>query len=172
MFMAGGTAIEQLFTGFVMMGMITAHDGARRQAQLLGRHTLPYPLPRGPMVEGHGLQARVALGFTAGLLGGPAALQGLPDVGIHRLGCFLLRCNRLRRRFLDRTVFFFPGSVAGLVGFGGAMGGVVFGLVVGYLLDRGFGYGVVFALVSTFHVVAFCVILLTVRTVRPMEAIT
>jgi ACS family hexuronate transporter-like MFS transporter len=64
------------------------------------------------------------------------------------------------------------GSVAGLVGFGGAMGGVVFGLVVGYLLDHGFGYGVVFGLVSTFHVLAFCVILLTVRTVRPMEAIT
>jgi ACS family hexuronate transporter-like MFS transporter len=64
------------------------------------------------------------------------------------------------------------GSVAGLVGFGGAMGGVVFGLVVGYLLDRGFGYGVVFGLVGTFHVLAFCVILLTVRKVRPMEAIT
>lgn len=62
------------------------------------------------------------------------------------------------------------GSVAGLVGFGGAMGGVVFGLVVGYLLDHGFGYGVVFALVSTFHVLAFFVILLTVRTVRPIEA--
>jgi hypothetical protein len=44
--------------------------------------------------------------------------------------------------------------------------------VVGYLLDHGFGYGVVFGLVSTFHVLAFCVILLTVRTVRPMEAIT
>jgi ACS family hexuronate transporter-like MFS transporter len=64
------------------------------------------------------------------------------------------------------------GSVAGLVGFGGAMGGVVFGLVVGYLLDHGFGYGLVFGLVSTFHVLAFCVILLTVRTVRPIEAIT
>jgi ACS family hexuronate transporter-like MFS transporter len=60
------------------------------------------------------------------------------------------------------------GSVAGLVGFGGAMGGVVFGLVVGYLLDHGFGYGVVFALVSTFHVLAYLVILLAVRTVRPM----
>jgi ACS family hexuronate transporter-like MFS transporter len=60
------------------------------------------------------------------------------------------------------------GSVAGLVGFGGAMGGVVFGQVVGYLLDNGFGYGVVFALVSTFHVLAFCVILLTVRVVRPL----
>jgi ACS family hexuronate transporter-like MFS transporter len=64
------------------------------------------------------------------------------------------------------------GSVAGLVGFGGAMGGVVFGLVVGYLLDHGFGYGLVFGLVGTFHVLAFCVILLTVRKVRPMETIT
>lgn len=64
------------------------------------------------------------------------------------------------------------GSVAGLVGFGGAMGGVVFGLVVGYLLDRGFGYGVVFGLVSTFHVLAFCLILLAVRVVQPVETKT
>jgi ACS family hexuronate transporter-like MFS transporter len=60
------------------------------------------------------------------------------------------------------------GSVAGLVGFGGAMGGVVFGLVVGYLLDHAFGYGVVFAIVSTLHVIAFCVILLSVRVVQPV----
>jgi ACS family hexuronate transporter-like MFS transporter len=60
------------------------------------------------------------------------------------------------------------GSVAGLVGFGGAMGGVVFGLVVGYLLDHGFGYEVVFGMVGTFHVIAFCVILLSVRTVAPL----
>jgi ACS family hexuronate transporter-like MFS transporter len=64
------------------------------------------------------------------------------------------------------------GSVAGLVGFGGAMGGVVFGLVVGYLLDHGFGYSLVFTLVSTFHVLAFGVILLAVRTVRPIDAMT
>lgn len=62
------------------------------------------------------------------------------------------------------------GSVAGLVGFGGSMGGVVFGLVVGYLLDHGFGYATVFGLVSTFHVAAFCLILLTVRQVRPLVA--
>jgi ACS family hexuronate transporter-like MFS transporter len=60
------------------------------------------------------------------------------------------------------------GSVAGLVGFGGAMGGVVFGLVVGYLLDHGFGYSVVFAIVSTLHVIGFLVILLTVRRVEPV----
>ena len=57
------------------------------------------------------------------------------------------------------------GSVAGLVGFGGAMGGVVFGLVVGYLLDHGYGYGTVFAIVSTLHVAAFLVILATVPKV-------
>ena len=58
------------------------------------------------------------------------------------------------------------GSVAGLVGFGGAMGGLIFGLVAGYLLDHGFGYGTVFTAVSTFHVAAFCLILLTVRKVE------
>jgi MFS transporter, ACS family, hexuronate transporter len=51
------------------------------------------------------------------------------------------------------------GSVAGLVGFGGAMGGIVFGEVVGYLLDRGFGYGTVFAIAGLLHVVAFLIIL-------------
>jgi ACS family hexuronate transporter-like MFS transporter len=61
------------------------------------------------------------------------------------------------------------GSVAGLVGFGGAMGGVVFGLVVGYLLDHGFGYETVFAIVSTLHVIAFLVIALSVPRVGPIN---
>ena len=52
------------------------------------------------------------------------------------------------------------GSVAGLVGFGGAMGGIAFGQLVGYLLDHGFGYGVVFTLRVRFTCVAFVVILL------------
>ena len=62
------------------------------------------------------------------------------------------------------------GSVAGLVGFGGAMGGAIFGLVAGYLLDHGFGYGPVFAAVSTFHVAAFLIILLSVRQVAPLHS--
>ncbi len=61
------------------------------------------------------------------------------------------------------------GSVAGLVGFGGAMGGIVFGQVVGYLLDHGFGYSVVFALAGTFHILAFAVILAAVPTVQPLS---
>lgn len=61
------------------------------------------------------------------------------------------------------------GSVAGLVGFGGAMGGLVFGLVVGYLLDHGFGYSTVFGIVSTLHVLAFGIILLTVPRVKLLQ---
>jgi ACS family hexuronate transporter-like MFS transporter len=60
------------------------------------------------------------------------------------------------------------GSVAGLVGFGGAMGGIAFGQLVGYFLDHGFGYGVVFALAGTFHVTAFLLILVTVPAVQPL----
>jgi MFS transporter, ACS family, hexuronate transporter len=61
------------------------------------------------------------------------------------------------------------GSVAGLVGFGGAMGGIAFGELVGYLLDHGFGYGPVFVLAGTFHVAAFLLILVTVPVVRPLN---
>jgi len=61
------------------------------------------------------------------------------------------------------------GAVAGLVGFGGAMGGVVFGQVVGTLLDRGFGYGIVFTLAGSFHVLAFIVICATIPIIAPVR---
>jgi MFS transporter, ACS family, hexuronate transporter len=61
------------------------------------------------------------------------------------------------------------GSVAGLVGCGGALGGVVFGMVVGTLLDSGFGYGVVFAIVSVLHIAAFLLVLITVPAIRPLH---
>ncbi len=60
-------------------------------------------------------------------------------------------------------------SVAGLVGFGGAMGGVVFNLIAGRMLDAGSGYGPVFAAVSTFHVLAFILIMVTIRRVQPLS---
>ncbi len=61
------------------------------------------------------------------------------------------------------------GSVAGLVGMGGALGGAAFNVIVGYMLDHGMGYSVVFGMLSTFHVLAFVVIVLVVREVKPME---
>jgi MFS transporter, ACS family, hexuronate transporter len=61
------------------------------------------------------------------------------------------------------------GAVAGMVGFGGAIGGIAFGELAGYLLDHGFGYETVFRLAATFHVIAFLVILTTVPKVAPLN---
>jgi MFS transporter, ACS family, aldohexuronate transporter len=61
------------------------------------------------------------------------------------------------------------GSVAGLVGFGGAMGGIAFGQLVGYLLDHGIGYSVVLTLAGMFHVVAFVIILVAIPSFEPAD---
>jgi ACS family hexuronate transporter-like MFS transporter len=60
------------------------------------------------------------------------------------------------------------GSVAGLVGFGGAIGGIAFGELVGYLLDHGAGYGPVFAMAGSFHLSAFIIILIAIPVVGPI----
>lgn len=62
------------------------------------------------------------------------------------------------------------GAVAGLVGMGGAMGGVVFGQCVGYLLDNGFGYGPVFTVAASLHVTAFVIICLAIPTIKPLNS--
>ncbi len=65
------------------------------------------------------------------------------------------------------------GSVAGLVGFGGAMGGVMLNLVGGRILDAlgvQRGYQIVFGISSTLHVLAFVLILATVRRIQPLAA--
>src|SRR6266576_355849 len=61
------------------------------------------------------------------------------------------------------------GSVAGLVGFGGAMGGIVFGQLVGYLLDHVFGYRTVFGIAGSLHIFAFLIILAAIPAVSPLR---
>ena len=61
------------------------------------------------------------------------------------------------------------GSVAGLVGFGGAMGGIAFGEVVGYLLDHGVGYNAVFRAAGTLHIIAFLIILIAIPVLSPLK---
>ena len=60
-------------------------------------------------------------------------------------------------------------SVAGLIGFGGAMGGLLMNLAAGRLLDAGFSYGDVFAAVGSLHVIGFVVILAAIPRIRPLE---
>jgi ACS family hexuronate transporter-like MFS transporter len=60
------------------------------------------------------------------------------------------------------------GTVAGFVGLGGALGGVVLGQLAGYLLDHGFSYTPVLLIAGSLHVAAFVLILLTVRSLQPL----
>jgi ACS family hexuronate transporter-like MFS transporter len=60
------------------------------------------------------------------------------------------------------------GAVAGLVGFGGAMGGIAFGELAGQMLKHGTGYAPIFGLAGTLHILSFFVILLFIRNVRPL----
>jgi MFS transporter, ACS family, hexuronate transporter len=59
------------------------------------------------------------------------------------------------------------GSVAGLIGFGGAMGGAIFNLLAGQLLTYGAGYSTVFALVGSLHGIAFAILLSTSGVLHP-----
>jgi len=60
------------------------------------------------------------------------------------------------------------GTVAGFVGLGGALGGVVLGQLAGWLLDHGFSYTPVLVVAGSLHVAAFLLILATVRSLRPL----
>ena len=60
------------------------------------------------------------------------------------------------------------GSVSGLIGFGGAIGGAIFGIVAGSLLHHGFGYGTLFVVVGTFHIIGFLAILLLSGRLQPI----
>jgi ACS family hexuronate transporter-like MFS transporter len=60
------------------------------------------------------------------------------------------------------------GTVAGFIGLGGALGGVVLGQLAGYLLDHGFSYAPVLIIAGSLHVAAFFLILATVRSLNPL----
>ncbi len=63
------------------------------------------------------------------------------------------------------------GTVAGLVGFGGAIGGAIFGVIAGYLLEHGFGYGTLFVLVGSFHLIGFLAMVLFGGRIQPLGAL-
>ena len=62
------------------------------------------------------------------------------------------------------------GTVSGFVGFGGAIGGAIFGIVAGYLLQHGFGYQTLFILVGSFHIVVFLAIALVGGIINPLSS--
>ena len=61
------------------------------------------------------------------------------------------------------------GTLAGLVGFGGAMGGVVLGQVVGWLRDHNYSYTPALIIAGSLHVAAFILICLTIPKIQPLR---
>lgn len=65
------------------------------------------------------------------------------------------------------------GSVAGLVGFGGAMGGIIFGELSGSHLDANpLDYAPIFAFAGVLHIVSFLVVLVLIRRIEPIHGAT
>src|SRR5436190_7277511 len=60
------------------------------------------------------------------------------------------------------------GTVAGLVGLGGAMGGVAFGQLAGWFLDHSFSYAPVLAIAGSLHIIAFVLLLTMVRSLHSL----
>lgn len=63
------------------------------------------------------------------------------------------------------------GTVAGMIGFGGAIGGAIFSLVAGRMLQVGFTYATIFIFVGSFHLIGFLAILLFAGKIRPLRAV-
>jgi ACS family hexuronate transporter-like MFS transporter len=63
------------------------------------------------------------------------------------------------------------GTVAGLVGFGGSMGGAIFSLAAGALLGRGFNYATLFMLVGVFHLIGFLNLVFLGGRIQPLSSL-
>ena len=61
------------------------------------------------------------------------------------------------------------GTLAGLVGFGGAMGGVLLGQIVGWLRDHGYSYTPALILSGSMHIAAFMLICLVIPKIQPLK---
>jgi MFS transporter, ACS family, aldohexuronate transporter len=60
------------------------------------------------------------------------------------------------------------GTVAGLVGMGGAMGGIVLGQIAGYLRDHHYSYKPILLISGSLHILAFLLICVAIPRIRPV----
>jgi len=64
------------------------------------------------------------------------------------------------------------GTLAGLVGFGGAMGGALLGQIVGWLRDHGYSYTPALVISGSMHIAAFILICLVIPKIQPLAIST
>jgi MFS transporter, ACS family, hexuronate transporter len=117
---------------------------------------------------------KIALGASAALMPWVMLVPGMTSVG---WVIFIFSLAFFGQQSWSTLVMTLPtdmipkravGTFAGMVGCGGAMGGVVLGQVVGYLRDHGYSYTPALVIAGSLHVIAFGLICLAIPTIRPL----
>ena len=132
-------------------------------------------LSSGLLHRGYSVNAarKIALGLSAALM---PCVMFVPHVSVPWV-IFLFSVAFFGQQSWSTLVMILPtdlfpqravGTVAGFVGLGGALGGVVLGQLAGYLLDHGFSYTPVLMIAGSLHVAAFLLLLTTVRSLQPL----
>jgi ACS family hexuronate transporter-like MFS transporter len=121
---------------------------------------------------------KLALGASAALMPWVMLVQPLHSVG---WAIFIFSLAFCGQQSWSTLVMILPtdmisrralGTLAGLVGFGGAMGGVALGQVVGWLRDHGYSYTPALAISGSLHILAFILICLVIPTIQPLALST
>jgi len=129
-------------------------------------------LQRGASVN---LSRKVALGASAALMPWVMLVPRMHSVG---WVIFIFSLAFFGQQSWSTLVMILPtdlidrravGTLAGLVGFGGAMGGVLLGQIVGYLRDHGYSYPPALVISGSLHVIAFAVICIGIPKLRALD---
>jgi ACS family hexuronate transporter-like MFS transporter len=120
------------------------------------------------------LSRKIALGISASLM--PASLLIVASPLTYAIVFF--STAMFAHQFWSSNVQTLPadifparvvGSLEGLLGSAGSFGGMLFGLLVGQLIQN-HGYGPAFVMAGVFHPLAFILILTIVRRIQPVAA--
>ena len=118
---------------------------------------------------------KIALGLSAALM---PWVMFVPSVGSVGAVIFLFSLAFMGQQSWSTLVMTIPsdlvphgalGRLAGLVGLGGAFGGIVMGQAAGWALDSGYGYTPVLVVAASLHVIAFLLICITNPKIRQLS---
>jgi ACS family hexuronate transporter-like MFS transporter len=118
---------------------------------------------------------KIALGISAAFMPWVMLVPGMHSVG---WVIFIFSLAFFGQQSWSTLIMILPtdmipkrsvGTLAGLVGFGGAMGGVVLGQVAGYLRDHHYSYTPILMIAGSLHLLAFLLICLVIPSIKPLN---
>jgi ACS family hexuronate transporter-like MFS transporter len=139
---------------------------------LVGGGFSSWLLKRGVSVNG---SRKLALGASAALMPWVMFVPQLHSVG---WVIFIFSLAFFGQQSWSTIVMILPtdmiskraiGTLAGLVGFGGAMGGVLLGQIVGWLRDHDYSYTPALVIAGSMHIAAFLLICLVIPKIQPLK---